>query len=144
MGSTGSGILKSSNRSALAGETFGIRGAKDYSGKIPASSGLEKTGPNKITLRVPSSDRQDIIFQFKLIDGNKNLSIRAYDPNQPSKGKVSVTVSAPSLDTVIKTGDKTEKANALKIRDMMTKSSAISEAQLGQIAQRLKMNKKKR
>lgn len=114
-------------------------------------SGLETQGiptPTKqdIQLKVGSREGKDIIFQFRLTKDNE-MSIRAYDPNEPSRAKVSVTTKDASLDSVIKSADSTkeEKTNARKIKEMINQTtSGITQSSLKKIANELIMNKNKK
>jgi hypothetical protein len=75
------------------------------------------------------------------------MSIRAYDPNEPSRAKVSVTTKDASLDSVIKSADSTkeEKTNARKIKEMINQTtSGITQSSLKKIANELIMNKNKK
>lgn len=138
MGSTGHGTFKHSRQGASDGETFGIGGAVIYKGKIPAGSGLSPVGSNKITLKIPIGRRNSILFQFKLSKDNKLMTITGYKNGVPEvKCKVDVDSGRPSLDHVIATGDKTERANAVKMKDLMHKQTNVNENQLGAIAQKL-------
>jgi len=143
MGSTGAGIFKTSNKGAFDVREIGIRGAVNFTGRLPAESDMEQPGNSKLTFRIQSSDNKDIIFQFKLLSNNE-MSIRAYDPNIPSKGKVAVSVKTPSLDSAINSSDRKTRINAQKIRSMMNKSAKIDESMLSQIANRLKMAKNRK
>ena len=78
MGATGHGILKTSRTGDVNISVFGVAGAVNYKGKIPHGKGLESVGANKITLKVASTDKQDILFQFKLTKDNR-LSINGYE-----------------------------------------------------------------
>lgn len=145
MGSTGHSIYAHSRTGNVNDETFDIPGAVNFKGKVPANSGLSNVGANKITLKLPAGRESNILFQFKLIDDNKLMQITGYKNGVPEvKCKVAVDSGQPSLDRVIATGDKTEKSNALKMKDLMSKSSTISENQLGAIAQKLLRNKNKK
>ena len=142
MGATGHGLFKTSRTGDVNTETFGISGAVNYKGKIPRGKGLEDVGANKITLKVNSSSKQDIYFQFKLTKDNR-LSINGYDPNTPeSRAHLIVSAVAPSLAEP--DFDKSEKREAQKLRVMMNKSTKISEAQLQMIANKLLQHKKNR
>ncbi len=144
MGSTGHSLVSSSRTGNVNTETFGIGGAVNYKGKIPPKKGLEDVGSNKITLKVNSTDRQDIIFQFKITKDNR-LSINGYDPNKPeSRAHLIVSATAPSIDKVAVTGTKSEKTNATKLKAMFTKSTEINEGQLYAISQKLLSAKRKR
>ena len=137
MGSTGHSLVSSSRTGNVNTETFGIGGAVNYKGKIPPGKGIEDVGSNKITLKVNSTRKQDIIFQFKLTKDNR-LSINGYDPNQPeSRAHLIVSATAPSIDKVAASGSKSEKSNASKLKTMFTKSTEINEGQLYAIAQKL-------
>ena len=138
MGSTGHGIYKKSNKGNVNDETFGIRGAVNFKGKVPADSGLSAPGSNKITLKLPTADKSNIIFQFKLTKDNKYMTIIGFRNSIPEvKCKVDVEAGNPSLDKLLANGSKAEKANALKMKDLMNKSSQVDENQLGSIAQKL-------
>lgn len=142
MGATGHGLFKYSRTGNVNTETFGIKGAVNYKGRIPRGKGLDDVGANKITLKVASDLPQDIYFQFKLTKNNK-LSINGYDPNMPeSRAHLIVSAIAPSLAAT--DFDRSEEREAQKLRRMMAKSTKISEAQLQQIAARLLQHKKNR
>lgn len=144
MGSTGHGIYKQSRSGNVNDETFGIGGAVNYKGKVPDGSGLSPVGANKITLKLPFGKQSNILFQFKLTKDDKLMQITGYKDGVPEvKCKVAVDSGQPSLDKVIATGNKTEKSNAIKMKDLMHKSSKIDEYQLGAIAQKLLRNKNK-
>ena len=117
--------------------TYGIYGARKISEPVPKESGFKDQGKNDIRISVATDEEKDIIFQFKLVDGGKNMSIRAYDPNVPSKGVTEVKTSSPSLSAVMNDPNATaeEKSNAQKIRDMMNRSKkGITESSLSKIA----------
>ena len=139
MGATGSGILRRSNAYRIAGLDLGIPGARQYTGSVTRESSLEAPGEDKITLRIPSYDRQDILFQFRLSHGD--LIIRAYDPNTGMKTKVELDSKNPSLDNAARNGDRTDRINVQKLRTLMNKSANVSESQFGMIADTLKKNR---
>jgi hypothetical protein len=142
MGSTGHGIYKRSKTGNVNTETFGIEGAVNYKGKVPKDSGLEPVGSNKITLKLPAGRQSNIIFQFKLSKDNSMMTIIGYKDGMPEvKCKVQVDSGHPSLDKVIAMGSKTEKMQAIKMKDLMHKSSKVSEDQLSAIANKLIRNK---
>ena len=147
MGSTGHSLISTSRRGNVNNETFGIPGAVNYTGRIPAGKGIEKVGANKITLKVRSTRNQDIIFQFKLTKDDR-LSINGFDPNKPeSRAHLIVSATNPSIDRAAAMGDKSDKNNASKLRMMFIKSQDINEGQLSQIANKLldaKRNRKGR
>lgn len=137
MGSTGHGIFKRS-RTGINDETFGIAGAVNYKGKVPKNSGLDPVGSNKITLKLPAGKQSNILFQFKLNKDNSLMTIIGYKDGMPEvKCKVQVDAGHPSLNEVIATGSKSEKMQAIKMKDLMSKSSSMSEDQLGAIANKL-------
>lgn len=147
MGSTGHGGYKAKNNGTLTNETFGIPGAVHFTGKVPENSGLDKPGGNKITLKVPTDDKTNILFQFKLSKNDKLMTITAYRNGVPEvKCKVAVDSGNPSLDQLIKSGSRGERLNAIKMKDLMQKSTEVKESQLGSIADTLlkkkQMNKK--
>lgn len=145
MGSTGHGIYKSSKSGNTGTETFGIAGAVRYAGKVPDNSGLEPVGNNKITLKLEARDNTNIIFQFKLTKDSENMIIIGYNNGNPVvKCKVAVDSGSPSLDRLLVTGNKTEKLNAVKMKDLFAKSTQIKENQLSSIAHKLLENKAKR
>ena len=142
MGSTGHGIYKRSKTGNVNTETFGIAGAVNYKGKVPKNSGLDPVGSNKITLKLPAGKQSNIIFQFKLNKDNSLMTIIGYKDGVPEvKCKVQVDSGQPSLNAVIATGSKSEKAQAMKMKDLMNQSSTMSEDQLGSIAHKLLRNK---
>lgn len=145
MGSTGHGLYNQSRTGDVNTETFGIKGAVNFKGKVPPDSGLEPVGNNKVTLKVRANDRSNILFQFKLSKDEKTMMITAYKDGVPEvKCKVGVDSGQPSLDKVIATGDRGEKMNAVKMKDLFTKSTTVKENQLGPIANKLLQNHKKR
>ena len=145
MGSTGHGIYNKSYKGNVNDETFGIKGAVNCTGKLPEDSNLEKPGNNKITLKVASDDKFDIIFQFKLTKDNKYMVITAHDPNTPPvKAKVNVESLNPSIDDVIATGSHNQQLQAIKIKDMFAKSTTIKESQLSAIVNKLLRAKMKK
>lgn len=145
MGSTGHGIYKSSKSGNTGTETFGIAGAVRYAGKVPADSGLEPVGNNKITLKLEARDKTNILFQFKLSKDGENMTIIGYNNSTPVvKCKVAVDAGSPSLDKLIATGNRTERLNAVKMKDLFAKSTQVKESQLGSIAHKLLENKAKR
>lgn len=138
MGSTGHGIFKKSKTGNVNTETFGIAGAINYKGKVPKDSGLDPVGSNKITLKLPAGKQSNILFQFKLSKDNELMTIIGYKDGMPEvKCKVQVDSGHPSLNEVIATGSKTERLQAIKMKDLMSKSSTVSEDQLSAIANKL-------
>ena len=145
MGSTGHGIYKSSKTGNTGTETFGIAGAVRYAGKVPEDSGLEAVGNNKVTLKLEARDNTNIIFQFKLSKDGEDMTIIGYNNSRPVvKCKVAVDAGSPSLDKLLVTGNKTERLNAVKMKDLFAKSTQIKESQLSAIAHKLLENKSKR
>ena len=145
MGSTGHGLYKSSRSGNTGTETFGIAGAVRYTGKVPENSGLDPVGNNKITLKLEAKDKSNILFQFKLTKDGENMIIVGYNNSMPVvKCKVSVDAGQPSLDKLLVTGNRTERLNAVKMKDLFAKSTQVKENQLGQIAHKLLENKAKR
>ena len=145
MGSTGHGLYKSSKSGNTGTETFGIAGAVRYTGKVPTDSGLEPVGNNKITLKLEAKDKSNILFQFKLTKDGENMIIVGYNNSMPVvKCKVAVDAGQPSLDKLLVTGNRTERINAVKMKDLFAKSTRVKESQLGQIAHKLLENKAKR
>jgi hypothetical protein len=138
VGSTGartntSGFKIGSN----SGETYGVKGAAQFNGSLPTSSGLSRhtVGTGKL---------KNIVFQFKLTDSGKKMSIHAYDPNTGRKANVSVSVTNPSISKLQKDGTSAEKAQATKMQNLMNKStSGISEASLSSIAGELLTRRRK-
>lgn len=138
MGSTGHGIYKKSKTGNVNTETFGIAGAVNYKGKVPKDSGLDPVGSNKITLKLPGLKQSNIIFQFKLSKDNEQMTIIGYKDGMPEvKCKVQVDSGHPSLNEVIATGNKKERMQAIKMKDLMHQSSKVSEDQLSAIANKL-------
>ena len=142
MGATGTGSGIRNGRTAQE-RTFGMRNARRLEdGANPPGSGFKADG-NNIVISAHSDEGKDIVFQFKLIKGDK-MKITAYDPNVPSKGRTSVNADRPSLDSVINSPKSTveDKRNAMKIRDMFQRTdSGIKESSLGRIANELKKRK---
>ena len=145
MGSTGHGLY-SKGAGKTDSETFGIAGAVRYKGSIPAGSGLEPVGANKITLKVPATDGNNILFQFKLTKDSKSMIILGYKNGVPEiKCKVSVDSGQPSLDRLMATTTSASvKAQAVKMKDLFSKSTKIKENQLGSIADTLLKKKQMR
>lgn len=142
MGSTGHGTYKQSRTGNVNTETFGIAGAVNYKGKVPQNSGLEPVGSNKITLKLPGLKQSNIIFQFKLSKDSEDMTIIGFKDGVPEvKCKVQVDSGHPSLNEVIANGSKTEKLQAIKMKDLMHQSSTVSEDQLSAIANKLLRNK---
>ena len=145
MGSTGHGLYKSSKTGNTGTETFGIAGAVRYAGKVPENSGLDPVGANKITLKVEARDNTNIIFQFKLSKDGEDMVIVGYNNSVPVvKCKVAVDSGSPSLDKLMMTGNRTERLNAVKMKDLFAKSTDIKESQLSAIAHKLLEKRAKR
>ena len=145
MGSTGHGIYKSSKSGNTGTETFGIPGAVRYAGKVPDNSGLDPVGNNKVTLKLEARDKSNIIFQFKLSKDGENMTIVGFNNSTPVvKCRVAVDAGSPSLDKLLVTGNRTERLNAVKLKDLFAKSTSIKENQLSAIARKLLENKAKR
>ena len=145
MGSTGRSLYSGSKTGELGTETFGIRGAVVFKGKVPEGSGLDQVGANKVTLKVPADDKTNILFQFRLSKDAKTMTILAYKNGVPEvRCKVAVDSGQPSLDRVMATGSQAQKLNAVKMKDLFAKSTEIKENQLGAIANRLLEQKRKR
>ena len=145
MGSTGHGLYKTSKSGNTGTETFGIAGAVRFTGKVPAESGLDPVGNNKITLKLEARDSTNILFQFKLSKDGENMIILGYNNSVPVvKCKVAVDSGSPSLDKLLATGNRTEKLNAVKMKDLFAKSTQVKESQLSAIAHKLLENKAKR
>lgn len=137
MGSTG--IDRASARGGISIDELGVKGGKIFDGNLPKSAGFDKHSANDIQIKIPRQGGKDIVFQFKLLNNGK-LSIIAYDPNVPEKGKVRITTDSPNLNQAIQKGG-TDKANALIIRDLMTKSKSVDESNLPQIINALRRKK---
>jgi len=145
MGSTGHSLYEASRTGNLGTDTYGIGGAVVYRGRIPEDSGLEPVGANKITLKVPATDGNNILFQFRLSKDNRTMTILAYKNGVPEvRCKVAVDSGQPSLDRVMATGSRAQKLQAVKMKDLFAKSTEIRENQLGGIANKLLENKRKR
>lgn len=120
---------------------YGIIGARRMSETAPREAGFTNQGEGDVRIAVSTDEEKDIVFQFKLVNGGKEMSIRAYDPNVPSKGITEVKSSKPSLTAVINDPESSasDKSNALKIRDMMNRSKkGIKESSLARIVNELK------
>lgn len=138
MGSTGHGLFNRSRDGAGGDDTFGIAHAIVYKGKIPTESGMQPVGANKITLKIPVSQKTNILFQFKLSKDSKLMTIIGYKDSVPTmRAKVSVDAQKPSIDKVIQNGDSKERQQALKLKDLMNKSTTVDESKLPSIAQKL-------
>lgn len=145
MGATGHGLYKSSNTGNVNDETFGIADAVNFKGKVPENSGLDEPGNNKITLKIPAIDGSNILFQFKLSKNAKLMTIIGYKNGVPEvKCKVAVDSGSPSLDKIMAVGSKSEKLNAVKMKDLFAKSTIVKENQLNSIANKLLQHKKER
>ena len=144
MGSTGHGKYQYSRGGNVNNENFGILNAVNFKGKVPTDSGLEPVGSNKITLKVPATDKSTILFQFKLSKDNKTMTIIGFKDGVPEvRCKVAVDSGQPSLDKVMATGSSAQKQQAIKMKDLFSKSTNVKENQLGAIAQKLLQNKEK-
>lgn len=141
-GTGGSGIRRSSTSQGV----FGIRNGRRLDDDANPRGAKFSTGGENIVIATHSDEGKDIVFQFKLLKNDK-MSITAYDPNIPNRGKVSVSAERPSLDSVISSpkASSSDKQNAMKIRDMMQRTdSGIKESSLGRIANELKKRKLRR
>ena len=143
MGSTGHSLFRGKGTGALDNDTFGIKGAVVFKGKVPPNSGLDKPSANRITLKVHSTGGDNILFQFRLSKDSKTMTIIGYRNSVPEiRSKVAVDSVNPSLDKVMKDGSKAQRQQAVKMKDLFSKSTQIKENQLQSIAQKL-LNKKK-
>ena len=143
MGSTGHSAFRGKGRRGIDNDTFGIAGAVVFKGKVPPASGLDKPSANRITLKVPSTGGDNILFQFRLSKDSKTMTIIGYRNSVPEiRSKVAVDSARPSLDKVMKEGSKAQQQQAVKMKDLFSKSTQIKENQLQSIAQTL-LNKKK-
>ena len=144
MGSTGhSTFRRKKGQGAIDNDTFGIAGAVVFKGKVPPGSGLDKPSANRITLKVPSTRGDNILFQFRLSKDSRTMTIIGYRNSVPEiKSKVAVDSTNPSLDKVMKEGSSAQRQQAVKMKDLFSKSTMIKENQLQSIAQKL-LNKKK-
>lgn len=146
MGSTGRGSYASSrNQGSASTETFGIKGAVAYRGAVPAGSGLAKPSADNVTLKARADDGPSIVFQFKLSRDLRFMTITAFKDSVPAiKCRVSVDSGSPSLDRVIATGSRQQKLEAVKMKDLFSKSVDVSENQLASIANELKQERASR
>lgn len=143
MGSTGHSIYNKGSTGDNGSDNFGITGATSYKGEVPESSGLKKPGAGKITLKAKANDKSTVIFQFSLNKPGTEMTIVGFKDGKPQvKSKVAVDSGHPSLDTVIATGNKTEKQNAIRMKELFAESVKIKEGQLGAIAQQLLAKKR--
>jgi len=146
MGATGAGGSRVRTSKPASEKTFGIRNARRLqTGTNIPNAGFKPTD-DTITIAADTDEGKDIVFQFKLLKGDK-MKITAYDPNVPSKGRVSVNADRPSLDAVMTNPKATteDKQNAMKIRDMFQRTdSGIKESSLGRIANELKKKARKK
>ena len=144
MGSTGhSTFRRKKEKGAIDNDTFGITGAVVFKGKVPPGSGLDKPSSNRITLKVPSTRGDNILFQFRLSKDSRTMTIIGYRNSVPEiQSKVAVDSTNPSLDKVMKEGSSAQRQQAVKMKDLFSKSTQIKENQLQSIAQKL-LNKKK-
>lgn len=145
MGSTGHSTFANSKTGNVNNETFGMKGAVNFSGKVPAGSGLEPVGSNKITLKFPVNKQDNVIFQFKLSKDDKFMFITAYKNGIPEvKCKVKVDSASPSLNKLLTSSNASERSNALKMKELMSQSSTMDENKLTPIAHKLLTNKNKK
>lgn len=145
MGSTGHGTFQSSKLGNVNNETFGIKGAVNFSGKVPANSGLDPVGSNKITLKIPINKQDNVIFQFKLSKDERWMFVTAYKNGIPEvKCKVKVDSASPSLNKLLTSSNASERSNALKMKELMSQSSTMDENKLTPIANKLLANKNKK
>ena len=147
MGATGLAANKNrraKKESELNTDTFGIKGAVVYRGKVPPNSDLKQPSGSYITLKIAQPGKDNIIFQFKLTRDRKLMNITGFKDGIPQvKCKVSVDSGNPSLNRVIASGSSSERAAAIKMKDLMSKSADVSEDQLGAIANKLLAHKKR-
>lgn len=145
MGSTGHGTFNQSKTGNVNNETFDIKGAVNYSGKVPAGSGLEPVGNNKITLKLPINKKDSVIFQFKLSKDDKWMFVTAYKNGIPEvKCKVKVDSASPSLNKLLVSKNASERNNALKMKELMSQSPSMNENKLTPIARKLLNEKNKK
>ena len=144
MGSTGHSIT-TSKFGGSSETTFGVKGAVPFSGKVPINSGLEPPGSNKITLKMPINRQDNVIFQFKLSKDNKLMFITAYKNGVPEiRCKVSVDSVSPSLNKLLVSSKASERANALKIKELMSQTPNMDEGKLEPISKKLLAEKRKK
>jgi len=125
---------------------FGIRNARQLQSKVDREADFRDQGKDDVRISLQTDEEKDIVFQFRLTKDGSQMIIRAYDPNVPSKGVTEVKTSKPSLDSVLNNPGATasDKAGALKIRDMMNRSkSGIKESSLVRIANELQKKRNK-
>lgn len=142
-GASGGGLRRGAPPADIV---FGIRDARRLEDTANPANARFSTGGENIVVAARADEGKDIVFQFKLLKGGK-MGITAYDPNVPSRGKVSVSADRPSLDSVISSprASAEDKQNAMKIRDMMQRTdSGIKESSLGRIANELKKKARKK
>lgn len=145
MGSTGHSVIASSRTGNVNDETFGIKGAVNFSGKVPAGSGLEPVGSNKITVKIPLGKKDNVIFQFKLSKDDQWMFVTAYKNGIPEvKCKVKVDSASPSLNKLLTSPNASERANAIKMKELMSQSPNMDENKLTPIAHKLLNNKNKK
>ena len=145
MGATGHSIFSRHRTSTLENETFNITNAVNYKGSVPPNSGLEEPGANRITLKIPATDGNNILFQFKLSKDSKMMTIIGYKDGVPEvRCKVAVDSGSPSLDRIMASGSRSEKLNAIRMKDLFSKSTSVKENQLSSIANKLLQHKKER
>lgn len=124
---------------------YRVPGGVLFKGKIPENSGLEKQGANKLTLKSIANDGNSILFQFKLNKDSSLMTIIGYKNGVPEvKCKVAVDAGQPSLDKVIAAGSQSDKVQAVKMKDLFSKSTKVKENELGSIASQLLREKEKR
>lgn len=133
MGATGHSFFRKSSSDT---RTFGIARAVAYRGKVPPGSNLDKPSRNKVTLKIPTKD-SNVLYQFKLSQDRKTMTIAAYQAEPEVKAKVSVDARRPSLDRASGEDSRRTSANLKKLNDLMSRSSVISEEQLFMIARSL-------
>lgn len=138
MGSTGHSLYGKGQNKDLNSSNFGISNAVPFKGKPPAGSNISKPSANNITLKIPIGRRNNILFQFKLSKDSKLMTITGFRDGVPEvKTTVDVDAGRPSLSKVIASGSSSEKAAAIKMRELFNQSGEISENQLGSIANTL-------
>ena len=125
---------------------FGIKSGKRVTDNVGREAGFKDQGKEDVVISVETDEDKDIVFQFKLKKGGKQMLIRAYDPNIKDKATTEVNVKNPDLTKVQNDPDATarDRTEAQKILAMMNRSKhGIKNSSLARIANHLLQERKK-
>lgn len=137
MGSTGHGYYQKSRTGNVNSVTFDIADAINFKGRLPERSGMYPPANNRITLKIPTYDKDTALFQFRLNRDNTELIVYAYkDGINEQTAHVNLSAREPSLDALMRFGKNVEKKNAMKIRDLM-RNTKFSEDKFYDIVDKL-------